>query len=130
MCKIRSVIWTGIDPQVQVTGIPIANHLARIDNLVSVDCDPTGITEGLLVNVEVAAIIDQNIPPHNLSVVIMDPIDGKNLPAMHGVNRGSWMVVGAKVKTIVVTIAATSRTGCPKALADREVALSVLREWP
>ena len=118
MCKIWSVIWTGIDPQVQVTGVPIANHLARIDNLVGMNRDPTGITEGLLVNVEVAAIIDQNIPPHNLSVVIMDPINSKNLPTMHGVNRGSWMVVGAKVKTIVVTIAATGRTGCSKTLAD------------
>lgn len=102
----------------EVTGIPITNYLTRIDNLISVDGNPTRVTEGLLVDIEVAAIIDQDIPPLNVPMTVADPIDCQNLSTVNCVDCGTGVIIGTEVQAIVVAIAPTGRTGSTETLTN------------
>lgn len=73
--QVNTVVWTGVDAEVEVVSVPVTDDLPRIDNLVPVDGDLVAVTEGFLVDVEVTTIVDDSVPPHDLPLVVTAGVD-------------------------------------------------------
>jgi hypothetical protein len=85
--QVLTIVRAGVNAEVQMPQVPVADYLTRVDDVVAANRDLVPVAEGLLVDVEVLAVVDRDEPPEGLALVVTNRVDVQHLPTVDGVDR-------------------------------------------